>query len=229
MRLRSALLGATGVVAALVACTADPSPAPAPSSEVAPPAPAPPGPRPSDAAVYDPWATDAAANACNPPAGPGELYALSMKNLAETEDVSMCRYRGSVLLIVNVASLCGYTPQYAPLQTLYDTYKARGFYVLGFPSASFNQEYDAGAKISEFCTTTYKITFPMFTISNVNPPNENAIYTWLKSQPGQNTAVGWNFEKFLISRKGTVAGRFLTAVGPDSNEVKQAVEAELAK
>lgn len=189
--------------------------------------PAPPRTGPAD----DPEEVDPAFDPNAPPCtgAPGELYALSARALGATESVPLCRFAGSVLLVVNVASHCGYTPQYAPLQALYDEYKAQKFYVLGFPSNSFNQESADEKEISTFCTNEYKITFPMFAIGNVNPPEEQPVYTWLKSQPGQATDVAWNFEKFLISRKGQVVTRFLTAVEPDSAEMASAIEAELAK
>lgn len=170
-----------------------------------------------------------------PAAQPGELYALSSMDLAGVNEVSMCRYRGKVALVVNTASQCGYTPEYGPLQTIYEKYKAQGFVVLGFPSGSFNQELDSGVAVSEFCTKTYGITFPMFAISNVNPPNENPIYTWLKAQPGSgaggaySAAIPWNFEKWLVSRKGVVVNRFNYTVYPDTTDVTTAVEAELSK
>ena len=162
---------------------------------------------------------------------PGELYALSARALSATDDVPLCRFDGKVLLIVNVASNCGYTPQYAPLQKIYDTYRAQGFYVMGFPSKSFNQELGTDKDVSAFCTTEYKITFPMFSIANVNAPNEQPVYTWLKGQPASQPAadVAWNFEKFLVSRHGQVVKRILTAVTPDDPTVTSAIEAELAK
>lgn len=85
-----------------------------------------------------------------------------------------------------MASHCGYTPQYTPLQALYEKYNAQKFYVLGFPSDSFNQESEDEKEISKFCTDTYKITFPMFAIGDVNGPGEQPVYTWLKSQPAQD-------------------------------------------
>jgi glutathione peroxidase len=160
---------------------------------------------------------------------PGELYALSARALGATEEIPLCRFQGSVLLVVNVASHCGYTPQYAPLQALYEKYKAQKFYVLGFPSNSFDQESSDEKEISAFCTNEYKITFPMFAIGDVNGTAEQPVYTWLKSQPDQSADVAWNFEKFLITRDGKIAKRFLTAVEPDDPALTGAVEAELAK
>ena len=163
----------------------------------------------------------------------GELSALTVQSLTG-DVVPLCRFKGNVLLIVNVASQCGYTPQYAPLQTQYDKYRASGFYVLGFPSRSFNQEFADAGDVSTFCTNTYHITFPMFAIANVNAPDEQPVYGWLKGQwhPTHSTEtvdVQWNFEKYLVSRDGKVTNRFLTAITPDDPTVIAAVEAELAK
>lgn len=171
--------------------------------------------------------TDPNAKPCTGAAG--SLYALSVRKLDSTEDIPLCRFDGSVLLVVNVASHCGYTPQYAPLQATYEKYRARGFYVLGFPSNSFEQESPDEKTISKFCTDTYKITFPMFATANVNPPSEQPVYTWLKAQPGMSDAIPWNFEKFVISRHGSVASRFVFTTEPDDATVTAAIEAELAK
>jgi glutathione peroxidase len=160
---------------------------------------------------------------------PGELYALSAKPLSADKEIPLCRFTGKVLLVVNVASQCGYTPQYRPLQAIYDKYRAQGFYVMGFPSKSFSQELADDKDVSAFCTNEYKITFPMFSIGNVNEPQEQPVYTWLKAQPGYEADVSWNFEKFLIGRNGKVVKRIATSVEPDAAEVTSAIEAELAK
>ena len=167
---------------------------------------------------------------CNPAAPKGSLYELSSQNLGHTRNVSMCEFRGQVMLIVNVASACGYTPQYTPLEDLYLKYKAKGFSVLGFPCNQFGaQESGTDAEISTFCTTKYNITFPMFTKSNVNAPTENPIYTWLKAQPGGTGDITWNFNKFLIGRDGKLIKRYDSAVAPDAPALIADVEAALAK
>jgi glutathione peroxidase len=181
---------------------------------------------PEDSPIIDP-VLDPNGEACTGRAG--ELYALSARALGETEEIPLCRFEGSVLLVVNVASHCGYTPQYTPLQALYEKYKTQRFYVLGFPSDSFNQESDDEKEISKLCTETYKITFPMFAIGDVNGPDEQPVYTWLKSQPDQSQDIAWNFEKFLISRDGRVVKRFAHTTTPDDPSVTSAIEAELAK
>ncbi len=191
-----------------------PRPGPAPTADPATPPP------------YNPL------NDPNPPActgNPGTIYAIDVARLVDSQPVPMCRFEGKVLLVVNTASHCGYTPEYGPLQAVYDKYRSKGFYVLGFPSQSFNQEDADASTVSAFCTSQYGITFPMFAIANVNPPDQQPLYTWLKSQPNMSADVQWNFEKFLVGRDGKVAGRFLTAVYPDDPMVTGAIEAALAK
>lgn len=160
---------------------------------------------------------------------PGSIYEIEVKQLGTGDRVPMCRFEKKVLLIVNTASFCGSTPQLGPLEELYKKYEPQGFVVLGFPSASFDQEASNESEVTKLCTEKYGLTFPMFAIGNVNAPNQQPLYTWLKSQPGQSADIGWNFEKFLIGRDGKVAGRFLTAVEPDSAEVTTAIEAALKK
>lgn len=213
--------------AAVAACTTSGSNDP-PATTDAPPAPAPKPPEKGpqdDPAPVDP--IDDPNATCT--GSPGELYELTARKLAFNEEIPLCRFKGAVLLAVNVASHCGYTPQYAPLEQLYQKYKDKKFYVLGFPSRTFNQEFEDEKDISAFCTSEYKITFPMFAIGNVNPPDEQPVYTWLKAQPGVEGAIPWNFEKFLISREGKAVKRFVYTTAPDAAELIQAIEAELAK
>ena len=166
---------------------------------------------------------------CVSPGEPGSFYALSSENLAGSENVPMCDFRGDVVLIVNTASFCGNTPQYAPLEAMYEKYAAQGFYILGFPCNQFGgQEPGDAAEISQFCTTEYHITFPMFTKSNVNPPDENPIYTWLKAQPGGAGDVDWNFAKFLVGRDGKFIKRWVASTQPTDPDVVSTVEAALA-
>jgi len=165
---------------------------------------------------------------CLPAAAKGSFYELSSPDLGATRTVSMCEYRGKVALVVNVASQCGYTPQYAPLEVLYQKYIDQGFVVLGFPCNQFGgQEPGTDTDISTFCTKEYGITFPMFTKSNVNAPTENPIYTWLKAQPGGAGDITWNFNKFLLSRDGTLLKRYDSAVAPDAPALIADVEAAL--
>ena len=155
-------LGAVAVLVAVAGCssteTQTPSGGQTASSSSGGSSGAKPGPVPTGTPTSDPGPGPAA---CSGAAG--ELYALTSKSIA-LEDVPLCRYKGEVLLIVNGASDCGYTPQYAPLQAMYVKYKAQGFDVLAFPSKSFNQERGTEKEVSEFCTKEYGITFPLFQI-----------------------------------------------------------------
>jgi len=147
--------------------------------------------------------------------------------------VSLKDYQGKVVLIVNTASECGATPQYRPLQKLYETYQGQGLVVLGFPCNQFGSQEPGGAKeIQEFCTSNYGVTFPMFAKIDVNGSKAAPLYQHLTSKetdPKFSGKIRWNFEKFLISRDGAIVGRFATVVDPSSPEVIQAIEAELAK
>lgn len=172
--------------------------------------------------------------ACAPAAKKGELYELSARNLADDEDVSMCQFRGQVLLVFNGASQCGNTPQYKPLQELYAKYAPQGFSALGFPCNQFGaQEPGSGADISTFCSNEYGIKFPLFAKIDVNGPGIHPVYQWLKAQPLPETDpkgdISWNFEKFLVGRDGKVARRFAPGTQPDAPEVVSAIEAELQK
>ncbi|MGH7279913.1 MAG: glutathione peroxidase [Polyangiaceae bacterium] len=163
------------------------------------------------------------------PGNPGEFYALSAQNLAGDEVVPMCDFRDDVVLVVNTASFCGNTPQYAPLEAMYEKYAAQGFYILGFPCNQFGeQEPGDAAQISAFCTDEYHITFPMFAKIDVNAPNEDPIYTWLKAQPGGAGDVDWNFAKFLIGRDGKFIKRWIASTQPTDPDVVSNVEAALA-
>ncbi|MBX3188773.1 MAG: glutathione peroxidase [Labilithrix sp.] len=224
--MRTALLACLVVLAACAA-PADPSP---PDPEVGPaPTPIVPPTGPRDETSREADRLEASETLTSCAGAPGSLYALAPMRLGQTAPFPLCKLAKRVLFIVNVASQCGSTGQYTPMQALHDRYAKQGFAVLGFPSKTFAQELDTDADVSEFCTTQYKITFPMFTIGNVNAPDEQPVYSWLKSQPGQSADIGWNFEKFLIARDGTIAARFLTATEPDAPEVVAAIEAELAK
>lgn len=168
----------------------------------------------------------------------GTFYALSAKRLAQVDEHPLCAYEGAVVLVVNGASACGYTPQYKPLQALYAKYnetQGKKFDVLAFPSDSFNQEKPDDKQVSEFCTNEYGITFPLFTIAPViDDPSKNRVaqpvYKWIAAQPGMAAPVSWNFEKFLISKDGKVVKRWASGASPDEGgEIDLAIAAELAK
>lgn len=133
------------------------------------------------------------------------------------EPRSLGDYRGQVLLVVNTASKCGFTPQYAGLQALYDEFADDGFSVLGFPCDQFaHQEPGDEAEIAEFCRTTYDVTFPMFAKIEVNGTGAHPLYRWLRSEkPGVlGDRIKWNFTKFLIGRSGTVVRRYAPTTKP---------------
>jgi glutathione peroxidase len=144
--------------------------------------------------------------------------------------VDLSKYKGKVVLIVNVASRCGYTPQYAGLQKLYDTYKDKGLVVLGFPANEFGaQEPGSDAEIASFCSSKYGVTFDMFSKLVVKGPNKAPLYQALTEGATPPGEVSWNFEKFLIGRDGKIVGRYKSAVAPDDGKLTGAIEAELGK
>lgn len=138
-------------------------------------------------------------------------------------------FAGQVLLIVNTASKCGFTPQFTGLEALWETYRHRGFTVLGFPCNQFGgQEPGNAEEIASFCALTYEVTFPMMTKIDVNGPSTAPLYVWLKSQKRGllgTAAVKWNFTKFLVDRQGLVIGRFGPTTEPKS--LTKAIEAAL--
>lgn len=137
------------------------------------------------------------------------------------EEVSLADFKGKVLLVVNTATGCGFTPQYEGLQKLYDTYKEQGFEILDFPCNQFgNQAPGTEAEIYEFCTGRFGMTFPQFAKIDVNGPNEEPLYTYLKKEKGGalNAKIKWNFTKFLVDRDGQVVARFASATTPEKIE-----------
>lgn len=161
----------------------------------------------------------------------GSLYDLSVKNI-DGDDVSLSTYRGSVALVVNTASQCGFTNQYEALEKLYLTYKDRGFIILGFPSNDFmGQEPGSNAEIKKFCTLNYDVTFPLFSKGSVTGEGKQPVYKFLTEDSGENLrgSVRWNFEKFLVDRKGMVIERFRTFTSPNSNKITKAIENALLR
>ncbi len=146
---------------------------------------------------------------------------------------SLADHRDRVVLIVNVASQCGFTPQYEGLETLWRRYRDQGLVVLGFPCDQFgHQEPGTEAEIAEFCQLNYGVTFPMFAKIDVNGEKAAPLYKHLTSKEAVEKDAGpvkWNFEKFLIGRDGKVVARFRTGVEPDDEKVVAAIEKELAK
>jgi glutathione peroxidase len=157
------------------------------------------------------------------------FYELSARRNDGAEQ-SMADYRGRVLLVVNVASKCGFTPQYAGLQALQDSYAARGFDVLGFPCDQFgHQEPGDDAAIRAFCDRSFGVTFPLFAKIEVNGPGTHPVFAWLKREKGGllGSAIKWNFSKFLLGRDGSVLGRYPPTTTPDA--LRPTIEAALAE
>lgn len=156
---------------------------------------------------------------------------FSMKDINGVE-TPIRKFEGKVLLVVNVASKCGFTPQYKSLQTLYELYKDKGLEILGFPANDFlRQEPGTDAAIREFCSTKYSVTFPLFAKISVKGKDIHPLYKFLTA-PATNPKfpgkIGWNFAKFLVDRTGSVIGRFEPKVDPLDAQVKSAIEGALA-
>lgn len=157
---------------------------------------------------------------------------FKMKDI-DGQSVDLGKYKGDVVLIVNVASKCGLTPQYEQLEEVYSKYKDQGLNVLGFPANEFGrQEPGTNAEIKEFCTSTFNVDFPMFSKIVVKGDDIDPLYEFLTSEetnPGMAGDIKWNFEKFLVGRDGKVVKRFSPRTKPDAPEVIEAIEAELNK
>ena len=166
-----------------------------------------------------------AAGAQEPAAnGAGSFYDLSTRTLAG-ETVDLALYRGQVALVVNTASKCGLTPQYAGLQALYEALAPRGFVVLGFPSNDFmGQEPGTAAEIRTFCDTNYHVTFPLFEKTKVKGDDRGAIYRWLTRDLEEPT---WNFTKYLIGRDGRVIARYGPKTPPDDRNLRARIDSAL--
>lgn len=147
-----------------------------------------------------------------------KFYSFKAKNLETNKEISMKSYTGKVVLIVNTASKCGFTPQYEGLEKLYTSYKDKGLVILGFPCNQFGgQEPGSAEEISKFCSLKYNVTFPMFQKIEVNGNNADPLYKYLKEAlPGTLTNdIKWNFTKFLLDRKGNPVKRFGSATKPE--------------
>jgi glutathione peroxidase len=147
------------------------------------------------------------------------LYDLTVTTI-DRQPKSLADFRGQVLLVVNVASQCGFTPQYAGLEALYQKYKDRGFAVLGFPCDQFgHQEPGDEAEIQNFCSTKFNVSFPMFAKIEVNGDGADPLYKFLKSEQAGilgTEAIKWNFTKFLVDREGNVVNRYAPTTTPES-------------
>ncbi len=158
------------------------------------------------------------------------VHDIEVKTLAG-DPATLGDFAGSAVLVVNVASQCGLTPQYEGLQRLHDRFSGRGFAVAGFPCIQFGaQEPGSSEAIRQFCTENYGVTFPMFGKIDVNGPDRHPLYAELTATPdaeGKSGDVQWNFEKFLVSSDGKIIGRFRPLTEPEAPEVVEAIEASL--
>ena len=160
------------------------------------------------------------------------LYDIPVRRIDGTPG-SLGDFKGSVLLVVNVASACGLTPQYAGLEQVYEKYRGKGLQVLGFPANDFGaQEPGTDAQVEQFCTTKYGAKFDMFSKVAVKGDKTAPLFDWLQNpetNPKFGGAIKWNFNKFLVDKSGNVIGRFEPKVEPTAPEVRQAIEAALAR
>jgi glutathione peroxidase len=166
----------------------------------------------------------------NPEPQAASVLEFTMKNI-DGKEVSLSAYKGKVLLIVNVASKCGNTPQYSGLEEMYKKYADRGFAILGFPANNFLwQEPGTDEEIKEFCTTKYNVTFDMFSKISVKGSDQHPLYKFLTSKDTNPEFAGdvkWNFQKYLVDRNGKVIGKFSPGLNPLSEELTGAIEAAL--
>ncbi len=158
------------------------------------------------------------------------IYDIKLKDI-DGKDTTLAAYKGKAILIVNVASQCGYTKQYSSMEAAWQKFKDKGFVVLGFPCNQFGkQEPGTNGEIKEFCSSKFSVTFPLFDKIEVNGTNRHALYVALAGKdspfPGD---IKWNFNKFLIGKDGKILQRFDSKVTPDSEEMTRAIESALGK
>ena len=157
------------------------------------------------------------------------VYSYTLNSI-DGKPAPLAEYKGKVVLLVNVASQCGYTPQYSALEAIYEKYKDQGFVILGFPANNFGaQEPGTNEEIKTFCSRKYSVTFPMYSKISVKGADQTPLYAYLTKEtgPGISGDIKWNFTKFLVDRAGNVVQRFEPAVTPDSNEMVGAIEKQL--
>jgi glutathione peroxidase len=171
-------------------------------------------------------ANDAPPTSGNPSVACPKLLQHTMLRLQDEKPQALCQYAGQVVLVVNTASFCGFTPQYKGLEALYAKYKDRGLVVLGFPSNDFSQEPESNAKIADFCENTFGVKFPMFTKTAVRGSDAIPLFKQLTEQTG--TAPKWNFYKYLISRDGKTVKSYGSITGPQDKGFVSEVEKMLA-
>ena len=157
------------------------------------------------------------------------VYDFQIKDI-DGNDTTLAEYKGKVLMIVNVASKCGYTPQYEGLQAIYEKYEDQGLVIVGFPANNFNgQEPGTNEEIKQFCTLNYGVSFPMASKVSVKGDDQDPLFSYLTSLDNEDFdgEIKWNFEKFLIDKDGTLVRRFRSGVKPESEELTSAIEALL--
>src|SRR6266446_2127700 len=157
------------------------------------------------------------------------LYDFTLPSI-DGKAMPFANFKGKVVLVVNVASRCGYTPQYSALEALYEKYKDQGFVIVGFPANNFGaQEPGSNEEIKTFCSRKYSVTFPLYSKVSVKGDDQTPLYQYLTKQTDPSIAgeIKWNFTKFLVDRNGHVVQRFESAVTPDSKDVVSAVEKQL--
>ena len=157
------------------------------------------------------------------------IYDFTMDDI-DGKPVNLSQYRGKVLLVVNTASMCGNTPQYSELETMYETYQEKGFEILAFPANNFGQqEPGTNQEIKNFCFTKYSLTFPLFSKISVKGDDKHPLYHYLTEQSPFPGEVEWNFQKYLIDRSGNVVARYHHRTKPLSEEIVRGVETALSK
>lgn len=162
------------------------------------------------------------------PAGPQSAFQITTKTI-DSKPMPWSQFKGKVLLVVNTASFCGFTPQYEGLQKLQDEYAAKGFTVIGVPSGDFgDQEYDEAGKIKDFCEATYRVKFPMTEKSVVKGAKAVPFYRWAANTLGEDKAPAWNFHKYLVGRDGKLIASFPPKVTPQSPELVGALTDAIA-
>jgi len=179
------------------------------------------------AAAQAPAAKSAASVAANTAACTAPLLQHTFTRLQDEQPQALCQYAGKVLLVVNTASFCGFTPQYEGLEALHTKYAARGLVVLGFPTNDFGQQEPGNAKqIADFCFNTYGVRFPMFSKTTVKGASANPLFVSLGQATGKSP--GWNFHKYLVDRQGRAVGSFDSNVAPTSAALVAGIEKALA-
>ncbi len=155
------------------------------------------------------------------------IYEFTMNDI-DGKSIKLEKYKGNVVLIVNVASKCGYTPQYEGLEVVYKRFKDKGFVILGFPANNFmGQEPGSDAEIKQFCSTKYNVSFPIFSKISVKGGDIHPLYQYLTQNANPPGDVKWNFGKFLIGKDGKIVARFDSGVKPESAELISAIESSL--